>query len=83
MPAVVHGIADRGAIREGYFADLVLIDMKQLGKGETWLARDFPANSERFVVGSKVYVATIVNGAVVLEHNKHSGALPGYVLQGS
>ncbi len=82
MPAVVHGIADRGAIREGYFADLVLIDMEQLGKGETWLARDFPANSERFVVGSKGYVATIVNGAVVLEHNKHTGALPGHVLQG-
>ncbi len=82
MPAVVHGITDRGAIREGYFADLVLIDMSQLGKGETWLARDFPANSERFVVGSKGYVATIVNGAVVLEHNKHTGALPGRVLQG-
>jgi len=82
MPAVVHGIADRGAIREGYFADLVLIDMEQLGKGDTWLARDFPANSERFVVGSKGYVATIVNGAVVLEHNKHTGALPGHVLQG-
>ena len=82
MPAVVHGITDRGAIREGFFADLVLIDMQQLGKGETWLARDFPANSERFVVDSKGYVATIVNGAVVLEHNKHTGALPGHVLQG-
>lgn len=82
MPAIVHGITDRGAIREGYFADLVLIDMERLERGETWLAQDFPANSERFVVGAKGYVATIVNGEVVLEQNKHTGALPGHVLQG-
>ena len=80
MPAIVHGIEDRGAIREGYFADLVLIDMERLGKGDTWLAHDFPANSERFVVDSTGYVATIVNGVVVLEQNKHTGALPGRVL---
>jgi len=83
MPAIVHGLTDRGAIREGFFADLVLIDMQRLAKGDTWLARDFPANSERFVVDSKGYVATIVNGAVVLEENKHTGALPGHVLLGS
>ena len=82
MPAIVHGIRDRGAIREGYFADLVLIDMDALAKGDTWLAKDFPADSERFVVDSRGYVATIVNGAVVLEQNKHTGALPGHVLHG-
>jgi N-acyl-D-aspartate/D-glutamate deacylase len=82
MPAIVHGLTDRGAIREGFFADLVLIDLDRLGKGETWLAHDFPANSERFVVDSTGYVATIVNGTVVLEENKHTGALPGHVLQG-
>jgi N-acyl-D-aspartate/D-glutamate deacylase len=80
MPAIVHGLDNRGAIREGYFADLVLIDMERLGKGDTWLAQDFPADSERFVVDSTGYVATIVNGAVVLEENKHTGALPGHVL---
>ena len=82
MPAIVHGIEARGAIREGYFADLVLLDMDRLGKGDTWLARDFPADSERFIVDSRGYVATIVNGEVVLEQNKHTGALPGHVLQG-
>ena len=82
MPAIVHGIRDRGAIREGYFADLVLIDLDQLAKGDTWLAKDFPAESERFVVDARGYVATIVNGEVVLEQNKHTGALPGHVLQG-
>ena len=82
MPAIVHGIEARGAIREGYFADLVLLDMDRLGKGDTWLARDFPADSERFIVDSRGYVTTIVNGEVVLEQNKHTGALPGHVLQG-
>ena len=82
MPAIVHGIRGRGAIREGYFADLVLIDLERLAKGDTWLAKDFPASSERFVVDARGYVATIVNGQVVLEQNKHTGALPGHVLQG-
>ena len=83
MPAIVHGLADRGAIREGYYADLVLIDMNRLACGETRLAKDFPADSERFVVDAEGYVATIVNGEVVLEQGKHTGALPGHVLRGS
>ncbi len=56
--------------------------MERLAKGDTWLASDFPADSEHFVVDSKGYVATIVNGSIVLEENKHTGALPGHVLQG-
>jgi N-acyl-D-aspartate/D-glutamate deacylase len=83
MPAIVHGLEDRGAIREGYHADLVLIDMNRLACGETRLAKDFPADSERFVVDAEGYVATIVNGEVVLEQGKHTGALPGHVLRGS
>ena len=82
MPAIVHGLTDRGAIREGFFADLVLIDLDRLARGETWLAKDFPADSERFVVDATGYVATVVNGVVVLEQNKHTGALPGHVLHG-
>ena len=83
MPAIVHGLEGRGEIREGCFADLVLFDPQRLAVGEVRLARDFPANSERFVVDAEGYVATIVNGVVLTEEGKATGALPGRVLRGN
>ena len=44
--------------------------------------RDFPAASGRYVVDASGYVATIVNGEVLLEEGKHTGALPGHVVRG-
>jgi hypothetical protein len=34
------------------------------------------------VVGAVGYEMTLVNGVIVLEHDKHTGALPGEVLRG-
>ena len=81
MPATVHGIRDRGVLREGAWADVLVIDPERLSAGDAYLARDFPADTERYVVGAEGYVATIVNGEVVLEDNKPTGALPGQVLR--
>ena len=83
MPAIVHGLDGRGEIREGCYADLVLFDPERLAVREVRLAREFPANSEHFTVEAEGYVATIVNGIVVTEEGKATGALPGHVLRGS
>jgi N-acyl-D-aspartate/D-glutamate deacylase len=80
MPATVHGITDRGAVREGLAADLVLIELERLGAGDPYLVRDFPADTERYVVDASGYRALLVNGEVVLEDGKPTGALPGRVL---
>jgi N-acyl-D-aspartate/D-glutamate deacylase len=82
LPATVHGLAGRGAVREGWAADLVVFDPKKLGVGATRLARDFPADSARYVVDALGYRAVIVNGVPVLEDGRPSGALPGHVLRG-
>ena len=52
MPAIIHGLNDRGFIREGCYADLVLLDLDRLKSGDVWLARDFPGNSERVLANS-------------------------------
>ena len=83
MPATVHALADRGFVREGAWADLLVIDRDKLGAGEARLARDFPADSERYVVDAEGYAAVIVNGEVLLENGEHTGALPGHVLRGA
>jgi len=82
MPALVHGLSDRGAIREGAHADLNVIDPARLAAGHAYLVRDFPADSERYVVDAEGYVMTVVNGEVLMEEGMHTGALPGAVLRG-
>jgi N-acyl-D-aspartate/D-glutamate deacylase len=80
MPATVHGLADRGVLREGARADVIVMDPSRLAAGDAHRTRDFPADTERYVVDAQGYRATIVNGEVLLEDGKHTGALPGSIL---
>jgi N-acyl-D-aspartate/D-glutamate deacylase len=81
MPATVHGIQDRGVLREGAWADVLVIDPERLRAGDAYLAQDFPSNTSRYVIDAEGYVASVVNGEVLLEEGKHTGALPGQVLR--
>jgi N-acyl-D-aspartate/D-glutamate deacylase len=38
---------------------------------------DFPGGAGRYIQRSSGYDATIVNGAVFMEHGEHTGALAG------
>jgi len=82
VPATVHGLRDRGVLREGAWADVLAIDPARLEAGRARLARDFPADTERYVVDASGYVAVLVNGELLLEDGDHTGALPGAVLRG-
>jgi N-acyl-D-aspartate/D-glutamate deacylase len=83
MPATVHGLKDRGFLRPGAWADVTVFDPATLGAGEAYLARDFPAETERYVVDATGYRAVVVNGEVLLEDGRHTGALPGHVIRGA
>ncbi len=82
MPATVHGLRERGALREGWHADVVVMDLNRLSAGSARLVRDFPAETERYVIDAEGYVASVVNGQVLLRDGKPTGALPGHVLRG-
>jgi len=83
MPAAVHGLVDRGTIRTGAKADLVLFDLANLSAGEHTVVADFPAGTERYYVDAQGYEMVIVNGVPAMERGKHTGALPGEVLRGA
>ncbi len=66
------GLKDRGVIREGMLADLVIFDPETIGTDATYLE---PCTAQRGI--SHV----MVNGALVVDQGKVTGAKPGRVLE--
>ncbi|HEY3065714.1 MAG TPA: amidohydrolase family protein [Methylomirabilota bacterium] len=81
-PATHWGFLDRGLIREGMAADLIVFDPDTVGAEMPEVVRDLPAGARRLVQRSRGFAATVVNGEIVLRDGKHTGALPGRLLRG-
>jgi N-acyl-D-aspartate/D-glutamate deacylase len=79
--ADLFGIAGRGRLVEGAFADVNVIDLDALALPLPKVQRDFPLGASRYVQRATGYDATIVNGAVFMEHGEHTGALTGVTLR--
>lgn len=71
LPADIMGLADRGYLREGQWADVVVFDPKTIGECTTYRRPHCYSKGVDFV---------LVNGVVTLEGARHTGALPGQVL---
>jgi N-acyl-D-amino-acid deacylase len=72
LPAARFGLKDRGLLRPGYGADLVVFDPATVADRATWAeARLEPDGIDR----------VIVNGATVVERGRPTGLLPGRVLR--
>ncbi len=80
--ATQWGFADRGLIREGFAADLVVFDPDTVGPEMPEVVRDLPAGAKRLVQRARGISSTVVNGEVLLRDGKHTGALPGRLLRG-
>jgi N-acyl-D-aspartate/D-glutamate deacylase len=81
QPARIMGLRDRGLVREGMAADLMVFDLSRIGVKDDEVSHDGPNGSPRRVQGAHGVDYVIVGGEVVLDHGKHTGALPGRVLR--
>jgi len=79
--ASTFGIYDRGLLRPGMAADVVIFDPATVKCGHELVVRDFPAGGWRIREPAEGIHATIVNGQVLYDEGKHTGALPGRVLR--
>src|SRR5215212_10009392 len=79
--ASTFGLYDRGLLRPGLAADIVIFDPATVKCGKEEVVHDFPAGGWRIKETSEGVSHTIVNGQVLLEDKKHTGALPGRVLR--
>jgi N-acyl-D-amino-acid deacylase len=80
-PATHWGFADRGLIREGMVADMLVFDPETIAPEMPEVVRDLPAGARRLTQRSRGIAATVVNGEVVLRDGKPTGALPGQLLR--
>ena len=82
VPATYWGFADRGLIREGMAADLMVFDPDTIAPEMPEVVDDLPSGARRLVQRARGIAATVVNGEVLLRDGKPTGALPGRLLRG-
>ena len=61
-------------------ADLVLFDPATVRECDAEMVQDLPGNEKRYIQRATGIEMTIVNGEVLVEKDKYTGALPGAVL---
>ena len=83
QPAELYSLLDRGLVKEGYKADLNVIDFEQLALKTPHIVFDLPAGGKRFLQNADGISATIKAGSVIFEQGEPTGALPGKLLRGS
>jgi N-acyl-D-aspartate/D-glutamate deacylase len=80
VPARLYGLKDRGRLREGACADVVVFDPATVASGPVYTRHDLPAGAARLYAEAIGIEHVIVNGTPIVQGNKHTGALPGTIL---
>ena len=80
-PAALFGLKDRGVLRIGAIADVVVFDPATVGSQEPRLVTDLPGNSARLTADSVGMNHVFVNGVAILCDGVATGATPGTVLK--
>jgi N-acyl-D-aspartate/D-glutamate deacylase len=73
LPAQILRLKDRGLLKEGYWADVVVFDPETVSDPATY------QNPQQYAKGVPF---VFVNGAVVVDGGNHTGARPGKVIYG-
>ncbi|MBI3304357.1 MAG: amidohydrolase family protein [Deltaproteobacteria bacterium] len=82
MPAWVAGFKDRGCLREGMAADVLVYDLEKLAIKEPEVVYDVPPNNDsRLVQRPEGYRWIMVNSQVTFADSKETGVYPGKLLR--
>lgn len=79
--ATLWGLHDRGLLREGMAADVVVFDPDTIGPNMPEVLNDLPAGAQRLKQTASGILNTVVNGEIFLTNNEHSGATAGRLLR--
>lgn len=79
--ATLWGLHDRGLVRQGMTADLLVFDPDTIGARLPEVVHDLPAGARRLKQTADGLKHSIVAGEIVLTNNEHTGAVPGRLLR--
>ena len=80
-PAQVFGFPDRGLLREGGVADVVVLDPDRVAPRLPYAADDLPAGGTRLVQEAEGIHVTVVAGQTLLRDGTFTEARPGGLLR--
>jgi N-acyl-D-aspartate/D-glutamate deacylase len=81
VPARAVGLRGRGALREGYAADIVIFDPDTVGPAPVETRSDLPGGARRIYAGSYGVEHVLVNGESLVDRGTLLDATPGSVLR--
>jgi N-acyl-D-amino-acid deacylase len=80
-PASIWNIPDRGLLREGTVADIVVFDPATVGPGTPFVDNCLPDGGGQIRAKANGVHSVIVAGEEILRDNKPTGAMPGRMLR--
>jgi N-acyl-D-aspartate/D-glutamate deacylase len=80
-PALAAGVRDRGFLREGAPADVLVYDLERLRVLPSERLHDFPADDWRLACKAEGYHCVVVNGEITFQDGECTGATPGQLLR--
>ena len=81
VPARLVGIRERGELKVGHHADVVVFDPQTVGCGPVYTRQDMPAGAARLYADAIGVKHVIVNGREIVRDNQFQGTFPGKVLR--
>ncbi len=81
VPARLYGLTDRGVLREGAHADLVVLDPTTVGPEPVRTVSDLPGGASRVYGGAVGIDSVVVAGEEIVAHGELTDARPGRVLR--
>jgi N-acyl-D-aspartate/D-glutamate deacylase len=81
VPASLIGLTDRGILRAGSWADLVIFDPDRIGRGPLHTRFDLPGGAGRLYADAIGIHHVIVNGNPIIRDGQQTGAEPGRILR--
>jgi N-acyl-D-aspartate/D-glutamate deacylase len=79
--AKIWGLKDRGELRPGYAADVVVFDPDRIGRGPEKPAFDMPGDGMRYVRDATGVEAVVVNGEMAWEAGRYAEARSGVICE--
>ncbi|HLN16399.1 MAG TPA: amidohydrolase family protein [Acidimicrobiales bacterium] len=81
QPAALFGLRDRGLVKAGMWADLVVFDPERVDSSPARLVEDLPGGSPRLFADAVGVHRVIVNGVATVVDGEPTGELPGALLR--